>query len=278
MKSNTEETTNSEVKPCTYELCKICGGPSRYFDTATVLDRYQVTYSRCDNCGLVETEKPYWLAESYSEAIARSDLGLASRNVDLARKTRLLLSLLFGNAKKFVDYGGGYGLFVRLMRDRGFDFYRFDTYCPNIFAKGFEVGSDAVGFDLLTAFEVFEHLSDPVGELTTMLSMAPTIVLTTDLIPRLNPPKPHEWWYYATDSGQHVTLYTQEALCHLAKRCNLHLYSARNFHVLSRKPIRKWLFSLAFNFNCAGFIRPFIAGRPSLLPTDFQALTGKSLH
>ncbi len=38
----------------------------------------------------------------------------------------------------FLDYAGGYGVFTRLMRDIGFDFYWHDPYTQNLFANGFE--------------------------------------------------------------------------------------------------------------------------------------------
>jgi hypothetical protein len=51
---------------------------------------------------------------------------------------------------------GGYGMFVRLMRDGGFDFHREDPLCDNLFAQGFDRQDDGT-FELVTAFEVFEQ-------------------------------------------------------------------------------------------------------------------------
>jgi hypothetical protein len=45
---------------------------------------------------------------------------------------------MFDANNRFIDYGGGYGLFVRLMRDAGFDYYWFDKFCDNVLSKGFE--------------------------------------------------------------------------------------------------------------------------------------------
>ena len=50
-----------------------------------------------------------------------------------------MTTVFFKSNGSIVDYGGGYGLLVRLMRNSGFDFYRYDPYCANFFAKGFEV-------------------------------------------------------------------------------------------------------------------------------------------
>jgi len=36
----------------------------------------------------------------------------------------------------FLDYAAGYGLFVRLMRDAGYNFRWSDLYCQNLFVRG----------------------------------------------------------------------------------------------------------------------------------------------
>ena len=100
------------------------------------------------------------------------------RNEYLVPIVSTIIELFYQRATKFIDYGGGYGLFVRMMRDRGFDFYRQDIYCENLFAKHFDL-SDLPGtskFDMLTAFEVFEHLQDPISEIGKMLSYFDTIL------------------------------------------------------------------------------------------------------
>jgi hypothetical protein len=37
-----------------------------------------------------------------------------------------LIDYAFPDATTFVDFGGGYGLFARLMRDAGYEFYHLD--------------------------------------------------------------------------------------------------------------------------------------------------------
>ena len=49
--------------------CKVCGSISCKFDNAKVLNKYNVKYFQCSNCGFVQTENPYWLAEAYKEAM-----------------------------------------------------------------------------------------------------------------------------------------------------------------------------------------------------------------
>ena len=94
-------------------------------------------YFRCDYCGFIQTEKPYWLHEAYSTAIAAQDVGILARNLMNRRVTAALLKVLFPDATKLVDFGAGHGILVRLMRDLGFDFVWMDRYASNDYARGF---------------------------------------------------------------------------------------------------------------------------------------------
>jgi hypothetical protein len=255
-------------------MCKVCNQPSPFFANAQIMGKYHVNYFRCNLCGMVETEDPFWLNEAYSEAIAQADIGLVGRNVRLARVTSVLLKILFSKARNFVDYGGGYGMFVRLMRDAGFNFFRHDKYCSNLFAKGFDVEPNASqAFDLLTAFEVFEHLVDPAIELAKMLALSPNILFTTGIMRENDPPKPAEWWYYTRQSGQHVTLYTRRSLRILAGKHNLRLCSVGDLHLFTKSEIPNWLFRSLIRIS-----RPtsqLLPKRKSLLAQDYLKLTGE---
>jgi 2-polyprenyl-3-methyl-5-hydroxy-6-metoxy-1,4-benzoquinol methylase len=214
--------------------CKICNSTTDIFHKAKVLNKYTVAYFKCSNCGFIQTEDPYWLSEAYTEAIATTDVGLVGRNLWLRNITTNLLQNIFPEFKTMLDYGGGYGLFVRLMRDSGFDFYRQDIYCKNLFAEFFDVEDrDKKTFDLLTAFEVFEHLKDPVNEVDKMFSYAPTIFFSTELAPASRD-EFSKWWYLAALSGQHIAFYNRQALIQLAKHFDKRLYSNNiNLHILT---------------------------------------------
>src|SRR5689334_23291254 len=118
--------------------CKICQSLTNQFGQAEVLKKYNVSYYRCDKCGFIQTESPHWLDEAYSSSITKSDIGLLGRNLQTAGLTKLVILTCFNPGGRFLDYGGGYGIFVRLMRDSGFDYYRYDPLCLNLFADGFD--------------------------------------------------------------------------------------------------------------------------------------------
>ncbi len=220
--------------------CKVCNSQSNYFATAQILNKYDISYFQCSNCGFIQTEEPYWLEEAYSNAIAISDVGLVFRNLMFSDVTSKLIFNFFDHQSKFLDYGAGYGLFVRLMRDNGFDFYWFDKFCNNLFAQNFEINLDVAennSFEIVTAFEVFEHLINPSIELENLLKISSTILFSTELLPVSNP-KPNDWWYYVLHEGQHISIYTHHSLRILAERYDLNFYSnGSSLHLLTKKEL-----------------------------------------
>ena len=257
--------------------CKICSAEARRFASATILAKYVVSYFQCERCGFIQTEEPYWLEEAYSAAITESDIGIVDRNLRFARLTRVVIRALFNPEGRFLDYGGGYGLLVRMMRDAGYDFWWHDSHCRNVFAKGFDAESRrADNYELITAFEVFEHLVDPVSEIQRMLAFGASILFSTQLIPgkRIDLDR---WWYAGLDHGQHVALYSYQALEGLAGRVGLRLYSdRRNIHLLTPKRLPS-LILRAVGHRSSVWLLGGICRRRSLLAQDYYALTGKEL-
>jgi hypothetical protein len=220
-----------------------------------------VEYFECTNCGFVQTESAYWLKEAYENSMNLSDTGIAMRNLRLSRVTTSILFLFFRGQKRFIDYAGGYGLFTRLMRDIGFDFYWSDPYTPNLLARGFEANPNEK-FAVATSFECFEHFDNPKEELIKILKHADNLLISTELIPS-PPPVVKDWWYYAPDHGQHIAFYTKKSFMILAKNVGMHYYNSDNIHLLTSKPISSigsFIFSLPFSkhlFYVASFVFTF---------------------
>jgi hypothetical protein len=167
-----------------------------------------------------------------------------------------------------------------MMRDRGFDFRLNDRYAQNLFARGFE-GELKPGYELVTAFEVLEHLEDVQSELSAIFAMSPSAVLVSTLLYRKHDPN---WWYYGPHSGQHIAFYSRKTMDFIGKRFGyIPAYSsAYTLFLKPGLPISSWRQKLAQRLiqQCRGdsnrwWVEAFCAlkaGYPSLTGPDSVAM------
>jgi len=188
---------------------------TKIFD-CQILGKYDAGYFKCPECEIIKPKNPHWLEESYSSAIAATDVGLVSRNLYHADVVNAILARLQEPSQKILDVGGGYGLLCRILRDKGWDCFTQDIYCENIFSKTFDAIPEMQA-DTLLAFEVFEHIEDPltfvekkVAEHGAKLFIFSTLTHSWDV-------PPLDWGYYAFETGQHISLYKKNTLSVIAK-------------------------------------------------------------
>jgi hypothetical protein len=251
--------------------CLICESPTRNIFSHLVLRKYDVKYFKCDNCGFTFTPKPHWLEEAYSSAISNTDVGLVQRNIELSKKISTINYFFNGKDKNYLDYAGGTGLFVRLMRDIGFHYFWKDKFCQNVHANGFEYSNQHC--EAVSAFEVLEHLEDPMSFFNEMYSnINPScFIFSTEVYQGDDPPAPGDWWYYSFLTGQHISFYNFKTLKYIANKFNLNFYSSSGIHILAKRRLPKlflWLILSRLNFL---FYRYVKFRMTSLTLTDYQA-------
>lgn len=255
--------------------CGICLGDMESFFLGNVLGKYDVQYFKCKTCGSIQTEQPYWLDEAYSDAIADTDIGLCSRNVNLVEAISAIIKFCFSGMtapQSFLDYGGGYGMLTRLLRDKGFPFEWYDMYCENLFARSFEKSRDE--YDLITAVELFEHLPNPLEDVAKILNLGENLIFTTELLP--NPaPKLNDWWYYSPETGQHITFYTEKGLELIARKFGRYYTGYAGIHIFSKRKIPKYKICLAIKLKS---IINRLYTRESLLMSDYNAIRSKLMN
>jgi hypothetical protein len=116
-------------------------------------------------------------------------------------------------------------------------------------ARGFEYDRGPAA--LITAFEAFEHFVSPGEELASMLSIAPSVLLSTELVPTPTPAQ-REWWYYGKEHGQHIGFFRVKTLCHLAARHGKQLLTdGRTYHLMTDGPITDVMWRLMLRLNRA---------------------------
>lgn len=150
---------------------------------------------RCSKCHLCETDlkKEYsmFVKEFYSQGYYEGDptrSAYVSYDADkplIVRNMKKFLSFIQARkpAGKLLDVGCAFGYFVELALSKGYDAYGFDpsTFAASEAAK--LVGSSRIkegtiqsvsypkqSFDVITLFDVFEHLQDPLNDMKKLVT------------------------------------------------------------------------------------------------------------
>ena len=200
-----------------WQPCRLCGGGAEFWNSKRLLNRHDVRYFLCSECGSLETEPPYWLDEAYEVTGIGDDVGAGQRTIDLVLKTAALLDgVKLPEGAECVDFGGGIGLFTRLMRDRGFNFHSYDRYAKPFFSDRYSVASlGGRSPAVVTAFEVIEHFPNPARDLEQLFEGRPAfLIATTELFTGQSA----NWDYLSEGTGQHVFFYSPKAIGEIARR------------------------------------------------------------
>jgi hypothetical protein len=81
----------------------------------------------------------------------------------------------------------------------------------------------------------------------------------------------NDWWYFAPETGQHISFYTKKSLLMIAKQFGLNLYTNRcDLHLLTTKKNPITLTNLLLNKKIVKLINPYLRSRKSLIPQDVE--------
>ncbi|MDC1383488.1 class I SAM-dependent methyltransferase [Candidatus Puniceispirillum sp.] len=118
-----------------------------------------------------------------------------------------------------LDYGGGNGYLSKLLREHGWKSKSFDPFLDN------KMSIKKLGkFNLITAFEVFEHVPNTdllLKNLSKLMHLDSVIIFSTlvsDGHIKLNGRL--DWWYASPRNG-HISLYSKASLTKLASKFEL---------------------------------------------------------
>lgn len=208
--------------------CKICGGPAALYGVVDFhkscietrgislsLSGVPIYYRRCTNCKFLFTDAfDDWTIETFKTHIYNDEYKLADPEYEgqRPRENAEFVARYWGAIKaqtRVLDFGGGNDTFSAALREAGFPVAV--TYDPMVPAYATRPEGK---YDLVTSFETFEHLPDPVAGIASLLESAADsglIFFTTVLQPADFDQQRLNWWYVGPRNG-HISLFSREAL------------------------------------------------------------------
>ena len=196
-----------------------------------------VEYVLCDACGFCfAPEFAEWTFREFEERIYNKDYEVVDPSYAKERPegNAEMLHQLLGTARvSHLDYGGGSGVLSDWLRDKGWDSRTYDPFVQRD-TRVADLGS----FDLVTSFEVFEHVPDIAALLSDLQSLVKPdglIVFSTLLSDgEIVRGRPLRWWYAAPRNG-HISLFSGQSLRLCLNQRGFNLASANaNLHLAYR--------------------------------------------
>lgn len=226
--------------------CPVCNEDAKVFDTldfnkscnnALPPSGKQYAYCLCDNCGFCFCpEIAAWPPELFAKHIYNDDYALVDPDYKMIRpraNTQFVAQLFGKHGKRIrhLDYGGGNGLLAATLKSMGWKSTSYDPFVN----RGTKL-ADLGKFDLITAFEVFEHAPDPQELMRSILSALQPggVILFSTLLSdnNLSRGRALDWWYASPRNG-HISLYSRNSLALLAQQHYLQLSSRdANVHIM----------------------------------------------
>jgi len=197
-----------------------------------------IQYTLCDDCGFCfAPEMCQWSIRDFATRIYNDDYKLVDPDYLSVRPraNAQMLTRMFSNHMldiRHLDYGGGNGELSRELFAAGWNSMSYDPFVDG------PLRDDLGRFDLVTSFEVFEHVPDVnylISSLSSLVNADGMVLFSTFLSDgniarnqRLN------WWYASPRNG-HISLFSRQSLGLLGEKEGLKLVScSANLHAYWR--------------------------------------------
>ena len=202
-----------------------------------------VHYALCDQCGFCfSPELHRWSIEEFSRRIYNDDYKVVDPDYLDARPraNAQMLAAMFANHVleiRHLDYGGGNGVLSSELFAAGWDSTSYDPFVDGPVRDGHGT------FNLVTSFEVFEHVPDVnhlVSTLSTLVEEDGMVLFSTLLSDGNLARNQRVQWWYASPRNGHISLFSRKSLALLGEKEGFDLVSfSPNLHAFWRK-IPSW--------------------------------------
>ena len=198
-----------------------------------------IYYALCDHCGFCfAPEMQQWTMEEFSTRIYNDDYVLVDPDYLGARPHSYALMLTEMFAKnvldiRHLDYGGGNGDLSNELFAAGWNSMSYDPFVDG------PLRGDLGRFDLVTCFEVFEHVPDVNQLISTLSSVVKEdgMVLFSTFVSdgKIARNQRLQWWYASPRNG-HISLFSRTSLGLLGEKAGFKLVScSANLHAYWRE-------------------------------------------
>ncbi len=181
-----------------------------------------VEYVLCQRCGFCHApEIAAWPLEEFERKIYNDAYVVVDPDYleTRPRNNAATLTSMFGQAAhtiRHLDYGGGNGMLSRLLNEANWQSVSYDPFVDRDTQPG-SLGT----FQLITAFEVFEHVPEVQQLMANLHSLlaADGMILFSTLVSdgNIHPGQKPAWWYASPRNG-HISLFSRNSLAILAQQ------------------------------------------------------------
>lgn len=222
-------------------ICLVCGGNATLYahldinktcnNSLPLLNSF-VEYVQCTTCQFIycPTMCNHWSEETFLNRIYNDDYIHVDPDYTMTRPVQLAQmfhSFNLGKQNEVLDYGAGNTEFGRKLISLG---YNVTSWDPMWRVSGAPVPKPNKKFDLISCFEVMEHVPKPITtilEIRSLLNYGGKLVFSTLHNDIIRPNEKDSYWYLSPRNG-HICMHSLKSIGIMLNAVDMHITKSFN--------------------------------------------------